>query len=215
MPNRLSPSLTAYRPVILVNILFLILVLVLIVYAKVFGASVGALFLPPLTLPEPAYGFLTRTFQLLCSVPTIVCAFSFALLQKINPRGKKNLFILCSALVTGGFLFNEIFRVHIYFLVFAHIPKLVTSLVYGTIAAGYGFAFRRTIKSTPYFLLLTGMGLLLLGIVVDSLKLHGDGVPNLLEGIPKLFSEVNIALYYWYVCYQEVVRSLTFDRSTI
>lgn len=215
MPNRLSPRLTAYRPVILVNILFLILVVALIVYAKLFGESVGALFLPPMTLREPAYGFLTRTFQLLCSVPTIVCAFTFGLLQTINPRGKKNLFILCSALVTGGFLIDQIFRVHVYLLVFGDIPKLVTAFVYALVAAAYGFGFRHTIKSTPYFLLLIGMGLLFIGIVVDSLKLHGDGVPSFLEGLPKLFSEVNIALYYWYVCYQEVLRSLTPGRPTI
>lgn len=215
MRIRLSFNLTDYQPVILVNFLFVLLVVVLVIYAKVFGSSVGALFLPPLTLPEPDYGFLTRTFQLLCSVPTIVCAFTFVLLKAINPRGKNNLFIFCSALLTGGFLMNEIFRIHIYLLAFGGIPKPLTSLVYGLIALGYGLAFRRNIKLTPYLLLLTGMGLLFVGILVDSLKLEGDGVPNLLEGIPKLFSEINIALYYWYVCYGEIQRSLTFQRRII
>lgn len=201
--------MTIYRSVLWINILSFLLVVVLVIYAKFFGSSVGGLFLPPFTFSEPDLGFLTRTFQLLCSVPTIVCAFTFGLLKTIDPRGKTNVFILFSALITGGFLFNEIFRVHIYLLVFAGISKQVTSLVYGLVATVYGFAFRRTIKSTPYFLLLTGMGLLLVGIVVDSLKLHGDGIPGLLEGLPKLFSEINIALYFWYVCYREILRSQT------
>ncbi len=196
-----------YRSVVWVNILSFLFVVGLVIYANFFGSSVGGLFLPPFTFSEPDIGFLTRTFQLLCSVPTIVCAFTFRLLKTIEPRGKNNIFILCSALLTGGFLINEIFRIHIYLIAFAGIPKLVTGLVYGLVAAGYGFAFRRTIKSTPYFLLLTGMGLLFIGIVVDSLKLHGHGIPGLLEGVPKLFSEINIALYFWYVCYGEILRT--------
>ena len=198
-----------YRSVVWVNILSFLFVVALVIYANFFGSSVGGLFLPPFTFSEPDIGFLTRTFQLLCSVPVIVCAFTFGLLKTIEPRGKNNVFILCSALLTGGFLINEIFRIHIYLISFAGIPKLVTSLVYGLVAAVYGFAFRRTIKSTPYFLLLTGMGLLFIGIVVDSLKLHGHGIPGLLEGLPKLFSEINIALYFWYVCYGEILRSQT------
>jgi hypothetical protein len=140
-------------------------------------------------------------------VPAIVCAFSFALLKTIQPRRKENLFILCSALLTGGFLLNEIFRIHIILLV-AGVPKLMTILVYAIIAGGYGLAFSSTIKSTPYILLLTGIGLLFFAIAVDSLHLGFDTIASLLEGVPKLFSEINIALYFWYVCYREVLRSL-------
>jgi hypothetical protein len=82
-------------------------------------------------------------------VPAIVCAFSFGLLKTIQPRRKENLFILCSALLTGGFLINEIFRIHIILLA-AGVPKLMTILVYAIIAGGYGLAFISKIKSTPY-----------------------------------------------------------------
>ena len=57
-------------------------------------------------------------------------------------------------------------------------------------------------------LLLSAMGLLFFAIAIDSLKLSGDGLPILLEGVPKLFSELNVALYFCYVCYGEVLRSL-------
>lgn len=200
--------MTAYRPVFWLNLSALLLVLALIVYSRFFGASVGALFLPPWTPRYPDVGFLTRTFQLLCSIPPIVCAFTFGLLKILQPRRRENLFILCSALVTGGFLINEIFRIHIYLIALTGIPKLVIILIYAMIAGGYGLAFRRNIQSTPYILLLSGMVLLLTGIAVDSLKLQGDGIPSLLEGLPKLFSAINIGLYYWYVCYQTILRSL-------
>jgi hypothetical protein len=52
------------------------------------------------------------------------------------------------------------------------------------------------------------MGLLFFAIAVDSLHLGFDAIASLLEGVPKLFSEINIALYFWYVCYREVLRSL-------
>lgn len=201
-----------YRFVIWLNGLSLLLVLLLVVYAKLFSPSVSLLFFPPPSPIFPEQRLLTYTFQLLCAVPAIVCAFSFGLLKTINLHHKNSIFILASALLTGGFLINEIYRFHIILTVYG-ISKLVTSLAYGIIALIYAVAFWRTIKSTPYFLLLTGISLLFAAIVVDSLKLHGDGVPSLLEGVPKLFSEINIALYYWYVCHQEIIKEFHASRS--
>jgi len=194
-----------YRSVFWLNSLSLLLVLVLIVYAKFFGSSVGELFLQPPFSPSLDVAFLTHTFQILCAVPPVVCAFSFGLLRTIQPRRQENLFILCSALLTGGFLFNEIYRLHVV-LAIAGFPKLATISAYAIILLGYGLAFRRRIQSTPYLILLTGLGLLFFGITVDSLHLNGGTISSLLEGIPKLFSEINITLYFWYVCYGEVMR---------
>jgi hypothetical protein len=199
--------MTSYRSVFWLNSLSLLLVVALIIYAKLFGSSVGSLFLQPPFSPYLDVAFLTHTFQILCSVPPIVCGFSFGLLRTIQPRRQENVFILCSALLTGGFLFNEIYRIHI-ILAIAGIPKLLTILVYAIFLLGYGLVFKRRIQSTPYIILLTGIGLLFLGITVDSLHLGSEGIPTLLEGVPKLFSEINIALYFWYVCYCEVMRSI-------
>lgn len=201
-----SYLMTTYRPAFWLNSLSLLVVIALIIYAKFFGTSVASLFLPPSFSPYLNVGFLTHTFQILCSVPPLVCAFTFALLRTIQPRRPENVFILCSALLTGGFLFNEIYRIHV-ILTIAGIPKLMVILVYAISALAYGFAFWRQIQSTPYFLLLTGMGLLFFGIVVDSLHLGNNAIPTLMEGIPKLFSEINIALYFWFVCYRELLRT--------
>jgi hypothetical protein len=202
----LNGVMKTYRSVFWLNILSFIVVIALVVYSKLFGPSVSDLFLHPPFSPYFNVALLTHTFQILCAVPPIVCAFTFALLRNIEPWNKKHLFILYSALVTGGFLINEIYRIHI-ILAISGIPKLVTVMVYAIVAISYGFAFRKIIKTTPYIVLLTGVGLLATGITADSLHLGDNTIPTLLEGIPKLFSEINIALYFWYVCYLELLRS--------
>jgi predicted histidine transporter YuiF (NhaC family) len=143
---------------------------------------------------------------LLCCIPPLVCAFSFSVLKKIQPQNPNNNFILYSALLMLGFLVNEIYRVHI-ILVYFGIPKLVTIFIYATIAFSYGKAFRKRIKSTPYILLLVSLGLLFIAITVDSLRINN--ISNFAEGIPKLFSGINAALYFWLVCYKEVIYSLS------
>ncbi|MEP0754852.1 hypothetical protein NDA03_21800 [Trichocoleus sp. Lan] len=198
--------MASYRSAFWVNSFSFLAVIALIVYTQFLGSPAGILFEPPLAPADPNAGLLTHTFQLLCAVPPIVCTFSFGLLRTIQPQQTRNSFILYSAIITGGFLINEIFRIHI-ILLRAGIPKLITIVVYAIATLGYGLAFRRKIQSTPYILLLSGIGLLFSAIAVDSLKLSGDVVPVLLEGVPKLFSEINIALYFWSVCYGEILRS--------
>lgn len=202
-----------YRPVFWLNSLSLLGVIALIIYSKLFGPSVSSLFLQPPYHKNFNVALLTHTFQILCAVPPIVCSFSFALLKTIKPQRKKNIFILCSALLTAGFLTNEIYRIHI-ILAIAGIPKLVTITAYGILLFWYVLSFKKYIQATPYILLLTGISLLFLGITVDSLHLGDETIAILLEGIPKLFSEINIVLYFWYVCYQEVTGFLTLSPTT-
>jgi uncharacterized membrane protein len=199
--------MSIYKTILWFNSLGLLLIIILILSTKAFEVSAGGLFLPPPAPLYPSAGLLTHTFQLLCCVPPLVCAFSFALLKKIKPGGKNSKFILFSALLTAGFLINEFYRVHIIALQFG-VPKLVTVLIYAIVGIAYGLTFRRQLKSTPYFILVVGLSLLFTAIIVDSLRLSGNGTPSLLEGIPKLLSGLNVALYFWFVCYKEVLNSL-------
>jgi hypothetical protein len=73
--------MTTSRSVFLLNSFSLLLVLGLIVYTKLFGPSVKSLFLHPPSYPQFNIALLTHTFQTLCSIPPIICAFSFALLR--------------------------------------------------------------------------------------------------------------------------------------
>ncbi len=194
-----------YRFILGLNGIFLLLVILLTACTKLLNLPIEGLFSPPYSPQYPTDGLLTHTFQLLCYIPPIVCAFSFALLKRISPKNPNNNFILYSALLMLGFLINEVYRIHIT-LVYVGIPKLITISVYATIALIYAKIFSKRIKSTPYPLLLTSLTLLLIAILIDSL--HLTNISSFLEGIPKLFSGINAALYFWLICYKEIIYSL-------
>ncbi|MEG4006122.1 hypothetical protein QUA41_27055 [Microcoleus sp. Pol11C1] len=191
--------MTICRSVVRLNSLSLLLVTLLIFFTQISGLKVSDLFFSPYFSPHPNVALLTRTFQILCSVPVVICTFTYGLAKTIQPRHEKNRFILFSAILTGGFLLNQTYRIHIYMIALG-LPKLGVSLLYAIVLFSYGWFFRRELQLTPYQILLTGLGLLFLAIGVDSLNLKNQMFSSLLEGVPKLFSEINIAFYYWYVC---------------
>ena len=191
--------MTISRSFVKLNFLSILLIGMVILLTQFSGLKVSDLFFFPYFSPNPNVALLTRTFQILCSVPVIVCTFTYGLAESLQPRHSENRFILFSALVTGGFLLNEIYRIHIY-MIGLGIPKLGVCLLYAVILSSYIWCFRRELKSTPYQVLLAGLGLLFFAIGVDTLKLKSQIMASLLEGVPKLFSEINIAFYYWYVC---------------
>jgi len=86
-------------------------------------------------------------------------------------------------------------------------------IFYAVLAVAYGLAFRRKIRSTPYDLLLSGVGLLFVAFFAEALPLKNEIISSLLEGIPKLLSGINIALYFWFLCQGLIVRSLNFSNS--
>jgi hypothetical protein len=146
----------------------------------------------------------------------MVCIFTWGLLKIVQPDRPENRFILYSALFVGCFLFNEVFRTHVH-LGRAGFPKVTIVIFYAALAIAYGLSFRRQIKLSPYPLLLGGVGLLFLAFFAEALPVQNEIVASLLEGVPKLLSGVNIALYFWFLCQGLVVRSLNFskyDRTT-
>ena len=191
--------MTISRFVVRLNCLSFFLVALVIIFTQLSGLKVSDLFFHPYFSPNPNVALLTRTFQILCSVPVIVCTFTYGLAQSIQPRTSEKRFILFSAFLTGGFLLNEIYRIHLY-MVAVGISKLRVSLLYAVVLSSYGWFFRRELQFTPYQILLAGLGLLFFAIGVDSLHLKNKIFSSLLEGVPKLFSEINMAFYYWYVC---------------
>src|SRR4028119_1955194 len=191
--------MTISRFVVRVNCLSFFLVALVIIFTQLSGLKVSDLFFHPYFSSNPNVALLTRTFQILCSVPVIVCTFTYGLAQSIQPRNLENRFILFSALLTGGFMLNHSYRIHIYMIALG-LPKLGVSLLYAVVLCSYGWFFRREVQLTPYQILLAGLGLFFFAIGVDSLHLKNKIFSSLLEGVPKLFSEINIGFYYWYVC---------------
>ncbi len=191
--------MTIFRSAFRLNCLSLLLVGFLVVLTQLSGLQVSDLFFHPFFSPNPNVALLTRTFQVLCVVPVIVCSFSYGLAKTMQLRPRETRFILFSALLTGAFLLNEFYRIHLYIGALG-IPKLGVSLLYAIFVFSYGWFFRRELQSTPYKILLAGLGLLFFAIGMDALKLERKSLASLLEGVPKLLSEINIAFYYWYVC---------------
>jgi hypothetical protein len=202
-----------YRIVLLVNTLAVLLVTVVSFALNGFGSSVKGLFFPPCLATYPGAGFFFLMFQMLFYFSVMVCVFSFGLLSTTQPNRPENQFILGSAIVTGFFLFNEVFRTHVH-LGRAGFPKVTIVIIYAVAAVVYGLTFRRRIKSTPYFLLVSGVGLLFLAFLGEVLPLKDEVISSLVEGIPKLLSGVNIALYFWFVCKGLILRSLNFSNKT-
>jgi hypothetical protein len=199
--------MTIYPSLFRLNCLCFLLVVVLVAFNLFSGLKVSDLFFYPYFSPNPNVALLTRTFQILCSVPVIVCAFTYGLTNIIQPRHPENRFILFSAILMGAFLLNEIYRIHIY-MIGAGVPKVGVSLLYAVGLSSYGWFFRRELKLTPYHILLAGLGLLFFAIGIDALNLQSKIIASLLEGVPKLFSEINIAFYYWHICQTYVVKVL-------
>jgi hypothetical protein len=200
-----------YRTVFFFNSLTLLLIGLVTACLSLFGSSIKGLFLPPCLATYPGAGFFFLTFQMLFYLAVMVCIFTFGLLKIIQPDRPENRFILYSALFVGCFLFNEVFRTHIH-LGRAGFPKVTIVIFYAVLAIAYGLTFRRQIKSTPYPLLLSGVGLLFVAFFAEALPVQNEIVASLLEGVPKLLSGVNIALYFWFLCQDAIVRSIDFSQ---
>lgn len=196
-----------YSTAFWLNGLFLLLMIILVIYAKMVGLSAKELFLHPKIYSHITISSLTYLFQMLCSVPPIVCLFTYHLLSQTGSQSPEfRRFLLASIGITGGFLFNEIYRIHIYLSV-AGIDKPIVIGCYAILLLAYIIGCRKLIRSTPYPLLLMGIGILLIGIGIDALRLPDQGTTNFLEGVPKVLSQVNIAYYFWCICLQAIQKS--------
>jgi hypothetical protein len=193
-----------------INIVALYLISGAIALAERSNLPVHFLFLPPATPPAPLAGILTHTFQLFCCVPPVVCLFTIAVLYSCKKRGGKTFFLVGSAFITGVFALNEVYRGHIILLYFA-IPKNRTIEMFAIGFILYGLIFWKSIRETSYPILLLAIGLLAVAIGIDAVKIPNIEIASLVEGIPKLASGLNLALYYWEVCRVEIVRGIGID----
>jgi hypothetical protein len=187
---------------------FALLIISLIAFTKWAGSPATVLLQPPETPQRAGEQMLTLLFQLTCCLPTLVCFFSWALLRRraVSPRLIQ--FLLASAVVTGGFLLLEIFRVHI-MLAIQGIPKTTTVTGYAMLGLLYLVYFRRQMSQTPYGILIMAMALVVGAFAVDSAHRPEDPIFIFLEGVPKLFFGFNLALYYWLVCYRAIAKEMS------
>jgi len=194
------------RSFVQINLLFLSFIAGVILLAYSQRIPLIILFWPPPT-PYPLSKWLfTHTFQILCSVPPLICAFTFFLLNKLIPNHPKNSFFFVSAVIMGLFWLNEIYRFHIILLSFG-LAKILSILVFSMVFCAYLLMFWPQFRQTKYWIFALGIILLFVAILIDTLHLKNDELASVLEGIPKLLSEVNLALYFWDTCQKELLQT--------
>ncbi len=195
---------SVYPSLLWLNGFMLLLVGAVAVWAMAAGLPAATIFLHPESYSHISIGSLTHLFQILCALPPVVCLFTHQALKGFDSSSHR--FLLGSALLTAGFLLNEIYRIHIH-LGAIGIDKPIVIAAYGVVAMLYLVSFRKQIQATPYPILLIGLGILLVGIVIDSLHLPDQNLTNFLEGIPKLLSQTTVSFYFWTVCQQILQRT--------
>lgn len=218
MQLRLKDLLAATRKqlgidpsIVWLNGLTLLLFLALGVYVSVChkGEGLALLFDEPFSYERPYTGFLTRISEVLWCLSATTCLFSFGLLKSFPARRQVDWFILCSGFGLVVLLVDDLFRLTVILHSFAGVPKVLMYLVYGTGAIAYGWYFWRRVLSTPYVLLLVAAVSFIVSGLIDLVHLGGVGLPAILEDGPKLLGLLNIALYFWTVCRQAVLRSFS------
>lgn len=179
------------------------------VYAKLNnqGDGVERLFSDPFNFWFPYEGILTGVSEVLWCIPVAICAFSFGVLRQKNPRSRSALFLFFSALLLGVFFLDDRFRMTL-IISRLGISKKLIYLCYGSAVFLYGVKFWRYIKTTPYLPLVAAFLLFAISRFEDMLNLPNQGVHAMLEDGTKLLALLNLALYFWHVCHQEVWRHL-------
>ncbi|MEG4346341.1 hypothetical protein QUB70_24140 [Microcoleus sp. A003_D6] len=179
------------------------------VYAKLNnkGEGVERLFSDPFNFWFPYEGILTGVSEVLWCIPVTTCAFTFGVLRQKDPRSRSGTFLFFSALLLGVFFLDDRFRMTL-ILSQLGISKKLIYLCYGSAVFLYGVKFWRYIKTTPYLPLVAAFLLFAISRFEDILDLRSQGTHAMLEDGTKLLAVVNLALYFWHVCHQEVGRHL-------
>ncbi|NJK73935.1 MAG: hypothetical protein HC786_11450 [Richelia sp. CSU_2_1] len=197
------------------NILMVVMLGGLGIYAKLTkkGDGVERLFSDPFNFWFPYEGILTGVSEVLWCIPIAICAFTFGVLRQKDRPARSSAFLLFSALLLGIFFFDDKFRVTLILVRLGISAKLIY-LCYGTAAIVYGFKFWRFIRTTAYLPLIAGFILFAVSRLEDLLEVRSQGLHAMLEDGTKLLALLNIALYFWHVCHQEIGKYLQLSEKS-
>ncbi|MEG4496462.1 hypothetical protein QUB05_11245 [Microcoleus sp. F10-C6] len=197
------------------NTLTVLILGVLSVYAKLNnkGDGVERLFSDPFNFWFPYEGILTGVSEVLWCIPVAICAFTFGVLRQKEPRSRSRIFLFFSALLLGVFFLDDRFRMTL-IISRLGISKKLIYLCYGSAVFLYGVKFWRYIKTTPYLPLVAGFLLFAISRFGDLLNLRSQGLHAMLEDGTKLLALLNLSLYFWHVCHQEIGRTLPSNADT-
>ncbi|MEO6862809.1 MAG: hypothetical protein ABI180_14945 [Microcoleus sp.] len=171
------------------------------------GDGVERLFSDPFNFWFPYEGLLTGVSEVLGCIPVAICAFTFGVLRQKEPRSRSAMFLFFSALLLGVFYLDDRFRMTLILSGFGISKKLIY-LCYGINIFVYAITFWRYIKTTPYLPLVAAFLLFAISRFEDIVDSKSLGVHAMLEDGTKLLGLLNLAMYFWHVCHQEVWRHL-------
>lgn len=199
------PILTA------INIITIIILSLLSIYAKIKskGAGIENLFSDPFSIGIFYLGWFTSISEIMWCIAISICLFSAFLLPKSQRRNQ--IFLIASALVMLVLYFDDRFRLTLILCVFfgtCKVVKLGVYTIYGLILITYAWVFRRTIKKTPYIPLLISFCLFGFSSAIDITPISSRGIHAMLEDGTKLIGLINLTIYFWWICQQEIRKNL-------
>ncbi|MEG4147927.1 hypothetical protein [Microcoleus sp. Pol12B5] len=191
------------------NILTVLILGGLSVYAKLNnqGDGVERLFSDPFNFWFPYEGILTGVSEVLWCIPVALCAFTFGVLRQKEPQSRSGMFLFFSALLLGVFFLDDRFRMTLILSGLGISSKLIY-FCYGSAVFFYGVKFWRDIKTTPYLPLVVAFLLFAISRFEDIFESQSLGVHAMLEDGTKLLALLNLSLYFWHVCHQEIGQHL-------
>jgi len=179
------------------------------IYAKVKnkGDGLERLFSDPFNFWFPYEGILTGVSEILWCVAVTTCAFTFGVLRQNKSRSRAESFLFFSALLLGVFFLDDRFRMTL-ILSGLGVSKKLIYLCYASGIIVYAVKFWRFIITTSYLPLIAGFILFAISRFEDILPAQSEGVHAMLEDGTKLLALINLALYFWHLCHQEILRNL-------
>lgn len=193
------------------NGITIVILSLLSVYARLRskGAGIESLFSDPFSIGIYYLGWLTSISEIMWCSAIAVCLFSGILLPAANRQFK--IFLFSSSLVMLVLFLDDRFRSTLILCAFFGTCKLVKLSVYslyGLIIIFYAWFFRHTIRQTPYIPLLISFCLFAFSSAIDIAPISSRGIHAMLEDGSKLIGLINLTIYFWWICHQEIKKNL-------
>ncbi|MGB5632175.1 MAG: hypothetical protein WBM44_17665 [Waterburya sp.] len=209
--NRGKQHFESIPVLIWLNAITIVVLSLLSIYAKIKskGTGIENLFSDPFYFGIFYLGWFTSISEILWCTAIAICLFSAFLLPKSSHRFQ--IFLGASALVMLLLFFDDRFRLTLVLCVFFSTCKLVKLSVYslyGLLLLFYAWLFRYTIRQTPYIPLLVSFCLFGFSSAIDITPITSRGIHAMLEDGTKLVGLINLTIYFWWICQQEIKKNI-------
>ena len=193
------------------NAITIVILGLLSVYARLRskGAGIESLFSDPFYVGIYYLGWFTSISEIMWCSAIAVCLFSGILLPAVNRQFK--VFLFSSSLVMLILFLDDRFRSTLILCAFfgtCKLVKLSVYSIYGLVIIFYAWFFRHTIRQTPYIPLLISFFLFAFSSAIDIAPISSRGIHAMLEDGSKLIGLINLTIYFWWICHQEIKKNL-------